>query len=204
MVDGVTRYVRVSCWLVLAATLAGCAVNRVVEVKDPEQAHSIYKVPVIYGTKLLERSLNTPGFGFSEYSPGRHAGTASCLGSADRFSVRFDARPGNTAYHVLLVPPGSYALEQGSDRPSEAAPSGYVTFEAGHSYDLGLFQAEPAQSSPRNGRNFLLPEYRLLPVKYDLATASNRLAALGINSSQIEPAKISPTGVFTGHLLCFP
>jgi hypothetical protein len=186
--------------LVLTAGLAGCAVNRVVEVEEPAQAHSIYKVPVIYGTTLLGQSSNTLVFGFSEYSPRRHAATSSCLGSADEFPIRFDARPGETAYHVLLVPPGSYVLENGSGRPAEAAPSGYVTFEAGHSYDLGVFRAEPTQSAYP-----YLERYQLQPVVYDLTAAAGRLAAFGINAARIEPAKLHPTDAFGMRLLvCFP
>jgi len=205
---------KIAISLILTLSLGGCAVNRVETVNSKNDAQSMYKVPVVYGIGIAKNSLplksaELPMIGFQEYDPVTKKGTASCLGSADTiwlsFEMGWDKFPQDydIRYHVLMVPPGYYALSMGA-KPYEANPSLYIKIEPGHSQYLGDFQFKKSPSSLSNYPNNILPKISILPVEYHEDKALEILRKFEIPIEQLQKVPLTPTDGTAGFLLCTP
>jgi hypothetical protein len=194
----------------LLITLTGCAVNRVDEVKSAGDAESLYKVPVVYGIGIAKDSLPTrssdiAAIGFAEYDPVTKRGTSSCLGSADvlwvSFRVPFREIPQDhyLHYHVLMVPPGYYALTMGI-KPHEANPSLYIKIEDSGPQYLGDFWLTETHDPKYKS----LAQLSTLPVEYHPKDAVQALQAFGISSDPLPQVPLVPTDGGARFLLCTP
>lgn len=198
----------------LLAVLTGCAVDRVKEVNTPDEANSLYKVPVVYSIGLAENSppissTNITSIVFAEYDPVAKRGTSSCLGSADTIVMSLwpdrnqNPPKHNLHYHVLMVPPGYYALSWGGITPHEANPSLYIKIEDNGPQYLGDFWVVETPST--NPKYPWLSKASTLPVEYHQEQAKQALQSLNIPFDQLQQATLIPTdGMARGFVMCTP
>lgn len=187
--------------LVCALMLGACTYNRVHEVQSVGDTKTVYKVPVVYGIGIAEKSKPfTPrdftSISFMQFDLPTKGGTAECVGIADTIELSFGVpfekfRPDDKMhYHVLMVPAGYYALSTGI-KPAEANPSLYFKIEKGHPQYLGDFWITkvPTRDDPTQN----LMHVTTLPVEYHIKAARAALQKFNIEDEKMSTVKMVNT-----------
>jgi hypothetical protein len=166
----------------------------------------------VYGFGVAKDSLSLSpsdeaGIDFAEYDPVAKKGTASCLGSADNLWVSFGVpfrqfpKDHDLHYHVLMVPPGYYALSWGA-KPYEASPSLYIKIDHSGPQYLGDFWL--MKTSDLTYKYLNLTNLTTLPVEYHPENAAHALQAFGIQSEPLPQVQLIPTDGVANFIICMP
>jgi hypothetical protein len=171
--------------------LSACGMNQVKTVDTKDDAYSTYRVPVVYGSGVLDNSANPMEMHFSGYDPMMKESTSKCLSSANVIDIKFggevDHKPSvGMHYHVLMVPPGYYALSMGAVAPYEAQPSIYFQVTDINPQYLGDFWIATTSDDEK-------VHIKAAPMEFHPDEAAHTLESFGIPSTYMKPIQMIPT-----------